>query len=37
MSTFLNHNALTLLHVISDYLRKELKVPLYSAMYDEQF
>lgn len=32
---FLNEKALNLLQVIKEYLRKELKVPLYSGFYDE--
>lgn len=34
IANFLNTKGFNLLQVLSDYLRKELKVPLYSGMYD---
>jgi hypothetical protein len=37
MSTFLNNNALTLLQIITNYLRKEFKVPVYSGMFDDKY
>ena len=35
ISDFLNEKSLNLFQVLKEYLRKELKVPLYSGFYDE--
>jgi hypothetical protein len=34
VANFINQHSLSLLQIVTDYLRKQLKIPLYSAMYD---
>lgn len=36
LKEFINAYGLTFLQTITDYLRKELKVPKYSEMYDDK-
>lgn len=36
ISEFITHNSLALLQILTGYLRKELKIPQYSGMYDEE-